>query len=132
MSDTIQKTWDALGNAIEATGYRVFVRTESPPIRSSGGIFFAPEAQRFYAGPMHLRIIKGLVLSVGPKVADLEPGERVCFQRKYYVRCYELKDGVTVGCINLAEVTGVMAPDVDMGHILEMPGGDKQPQHWPM
>ena len=131
MNDTVNRTWNELGKKIRALGYKVAVRTDLPEIKSAGGIFYPPQESSFYSGPMHLRLVRATTLSVGESASDLVQGERVCFQRKYFVRTHELKDGSMVGFINIGEVTAVIE-QAGLSKFIQPPGGPAQPQHQPM
>ena len=78
----IERTWEELGYRIEATGYKVWVRTRPHP-RKIGNIWLPPKAGSFHGELPHLRTVYATVLSAGPRgvAADLKPGDIVAFKR---------------------------------------------------
>ena len=80
--DLIERTWKELGYEIEATGYRVWVRTLPHP-RKAGSIWLPPKAGSFHGELPHLRTVYAVVLSAGPKgpAAELRPGNIIGFKR---------------------------------------------------
>jgi len=73
----------------------VFVRTLPLEEISPGGIII-PRAKWFFSGPAHLRMIKGVVLAVGPK-CTVSVGNVVVFQRMNFARWMRLDDGTFAG-----------------------------------
>lgn len=82
--------------------------------------------QRFYDGPMHLRLVKATVLASGSQ-SILEPGQRVCFQRQYLCRWKVMDDGTFVGWLDEKDVAGILDPDVDVSKYLEPVGTGRRP-----
>jgi len=80
--DVIERTWKELGYSIEATGYRVWVRTLPHP-RKIGSLWLPPKAASFHGELPHLRTVYAVVLSAGPRgpAAELRPGDIVGFKR---------------------------------------------------
>jgi hypothetical protein len=124
MTDFVEQTWEKLGRRVRATGHTVFVRTEAPPEKSEGGIFY-PDSS-FYNGPFHLRLVPATVLSAGPR-STLKPGERVCFQRQWFCRWKDVPgDKTLVGWVEEAQITGVLEDDTKVDKFIEQPLGPKQ------
>jgi len=80
--DVVERTWKELGYRVEATGYRVWVRTMPHP-RKHGSIWLPPKAASFHGELPHLRTVYAVVLSAGPKgpAAELKPGDIIGFKR---------------------------------------------------
>jgi len=80
--DIVERTWNELGYSVEATGYRVWVRTLPHP-RKIGSIWLPPKAASFHGELPHLRTIFAVVLSAGPRgvAQELRPGDIVAFKR---------------------------------------------------
>jgi len=80
--DLVERTWEELGYKIQATGWKVWVRTKPHP-RKYGHIWLPPKAGSFHGDLPHLRTVYATVLSAGPKgvAATLKPGDVVAFKR---------------------------------------------------
>lgn len=78
----VERTWKELGYEIEATGWKVWVRTRPHP-RKIGSLWLPPKAGSFHGELPHLRTVFATVLSAGPLGAalELEPGDIVAFKR---------------------------------------------------
>lgn len=82
-TDVAKETWDALGYEIEATGYRLWVRTDDHHRKSKGGIWLSPKYQGFHGTMPHMVTMYATVLAAGPLgvAAEFKPGDRVMFKR---------------------------------------------------
>lgn len=78
----VERTWKELGYEIEATGWKVWVRTMPHP-RKVGSIWLPPKAASFHGELPHLRTVFAIVLSAGPRggARELRPGDIVAFKR---------------------------------------------------
>lgn len=133
MESIIEQTWEELGASVRPIGHTVFVRTDPIPEKTRGGIILAPSTTNFYEGPFHLRLATATVLSVGPRVrGEPYPGDRVCFQRKYFARWKILDDRTYVGWLQAAQITGIVDPDSDLGRYVEFPEGDRAVREHPL
>jgi len=81
--DIVKRTWDDLGYEIEATCYRLWVRTEPHQRKTKGGVWLSPKHQGFHGTMPHLVTIQATVLSAGPLgvAAEFKPGDKVFFKR---------------------------------------------------
>lgn len=88
----VERTWDELGYKVEATGYRVWVRTLPHP-RKAGKIWLPLKAASFHGELPHLRTVYAVVLSAGPKgpAAELKPGDLIGFKRLEFAWWAKLK-----------------------------------------
>ncbi len=123
--ELVNQTWDEIGRKVRALRYTVFLRTEPVQTQSLGGIHYPASTTGFYDGLMHMRLVCATVLAVGNEVHELEPGMRVCFQRKYLARWQTLKDGTFVGWIHSEEVTGILEEGAHMDKYLDFTEGPK-------
>ena len=130
--ELIQKTWDELGHSIKPLRRNLFIRTDKIPDKSPGGVFYPLSKTEFYEGPLHLRLQTGVILASGLETEPLKPGDRIAFQRKYYVRHKFLDDGTTVGWLRLNEVAGTVDPDLFLDRYLTFPEGDKAVRENPL
>lgn len=129
MDDRVGQVWDELGTRVRALGGTVFVRTDLLPEKSPGGILYPSSS--FYDGPLHMRLISGTVLAVGPAAAPLNPGDRVCFQRKFFARWQVLRDGSFVGWLNVHEITGVLDESTTVDNRIDFPEGARAVRELP-
>lgn len=116
----IKKTWKQLGFSIRPTKYRIIVRTE--PVAKKIGkeqIIWLPEKLQTHSGALpHLQLITGTVLSVGPDVPYLKPGDHIGFSRLFFGWFYKVdafkpdEDGKIeqerVGYIDCNQVAGLV------------------------
>jgi hypothetical protein len=131
-TELVQATWKELGYAIEATGWRVWVRT-LPHVRRIGSIWLPPKAASFHGELPHTRTVRAIVLSAGPLGAAerLVAGDLVTFKRLEFGYWRKLKprfedehgaDEEFVGFIDSNHIVGVLEEDDDGGSALEVLG----------
>jgi co-chaperonin GroES (HSP10) len=126
MTDFVEETWQELGTRVRPLRDLVFLRTVKPSQQTEGGIWFAPSDQNFYDGPLHLRLMRAIVLAAGPR-SVLQPGDHICFQRLYLSRWKGLQDGTFVGWLREIEVALVVDPDVEVSRFLNPNAGPRAP-----
>ena len=108
----IDRTFAEIGiKSFRALKRTVLIRTERPECRV--GLIIIPESSgTFYEGMPHLRMHVGTVLAAGPKhLTDVEPGDRVCFQRLHFARWIALGEDQYVGWIDSAQLVGHVEPE---------------------
>lgn len=110
----VAATWAELGFRIAAVGTRVFLRTESPPKQTAGGIYLPPMLATAYGQRLGSQVlVTGTVLSVGPLAkTDLKVGERIAFFRLPFGWTYKMNDDTLVGWIPVDEILGVADPEM--------------------
>jgi co-chaperonin GroES (HSP10) len=120
----VDDTWAEIGRKVRPLGRIIFIRTEQLKQTTDGGLYLPASQQTFYDGPMHLRLITAVVLSVGPKVdGTLQPGDRICFQRQFFARWCVLEDRTLVGWIDDSQVAGVCDSDTQVDKFITLMGG---------
>lgn len=124
MYDIIEQSWEELGYKIRPMRQRVFVRTEPIPPMTAGGIIIPDKYRGLYEGPFHLRLVNAVVLSVGAGVRGVEVGERICFQRKWFVRHLEvMRDEAAFGWVKESEIAGALDPEIQVDRRVTIPTG---------
>ena len=96
---------EEVGRKYQPLRSQVIVRTDPLQRVTAGGLVLTARETNFYAGMGHAKILKATVVAVGDH-SSLKRGERVCFQRLYFARLVELKDGTFVGSIDENELVG--------------------------
>lgn len=122
--DVIEKTWEELGRRVkDALGRTVFVRTDAPTDKTDSGVLWLPPKQQGFYGGLptlpHKRIVKGTVLVSGPD-AEVQPGDRICFQRLDFAWLWKLKDGAYVGYIDEMQIA-LVGTDDGSENVVELP-----------
>jgi hypothetical protein len=106
----IEETWKEIGIKVtQAFGRMVFVRTLPLQPATSNGLIL-PDHEWLYAGPAHLRFVKGLVL-VADKNCSVKMGDTVLFQRLVFARWFQLPNQIYVGWVKEAELLGWVLED---------------------
>lgn len=116
--DLIERTWDELGFRIQATGWKVWVRTRPHP-RKIGSLWLPPQQASFYGDLPHLRTVYATVLSAGQlgPARALKPGDVIAFQRLHFAWVKKLEpttrdeygaDEEYVGYLNAPDVVYVV------------------------
>jgi hypothetical protein len=105
LSVTPEEVWARLGHRVQATAGRVFVVTDLPA-KKVGSLFLPMKATTFYGELPHLVMVRATVLSAGPKVQGLNPGDRVTFPRTYFIRWRELEPDVMLGWVDRSQISG--------------------------
>lgn len=94
----VEETWTELGFRFRPLRNVVLVRTDPLPTVTEGGIIIPDKLTSFYGELPHVQLVTATVLASGPK-ADLQPGEKICFQRLFFARWLEMGDKTLVGWI---------------------------------
>lgn len=110
----VDATWAELGFRIAAVGTRVFLRTESPPKQTAGGIYLPPMLATQYGQRLGSQVlVTGTVLSVGPLAkTELKTGDRIAFFRLPFGWTHKLNDDTLVGWIPVEEILGIADPEM--------------------
>lgn len=124
MSSIIEQTWEDLGYKIRPTRHRVLVRTEPVPALTKGGIIIPDTYRGLYEGPFHLRLINAYVLRIGEGVNEVKVNERVCFQRKWFIRHRLLGFDQAVGWIKESEIAGILDAETSVEKYITYVEGD--------
>jgi len=121
----VADTWDELGYSIRATGWKVWVRTLPWPRKI--GLIHLPVKQASFHGELpHLRTVRAVVLSAGPKghAEELQAGDLITFKRLEFGYMFKLEprkelgdayghDEEFVGFIDSNHIVGVVEEDID-------------------
>jgi hypothetical protein len=107
----VEATWKELGYKLRPLKQTVFIRADLPEDKI-GNIWKPYSLLGFYAGMPHAALIGATVLSAGPK-AEVQPGDRICFQRLYFARLVELQDHSLVGWIQGPNISGYLEGKVE-------------------
>jgi hypothetical protein len=106
-AEFIAKTWEECGvKSVRPLRSQVFVRTELLP-EKIGSIYLPPNMRTNYHGLVAIFVFFGRVLSVGPKVKCLKPGDRIAFPRLYFAHWQKMEDGTLVGWLPEENITGI-------------------------
>ena len=91
------------------------------PATKVGSIFLPVKLTGFYGELPHLVLVRATVLSVGPQVTNLKPGDRVAFPRTYFTRWKQLEPDVMVGWIEVSNISGKffdeIVPTTELDHV---------------
>ena len=99
-------TWKEIGCSYKPLRRGLVVRTENGEVKTASGLLWLPPTQAdVFHGMGHLKQVVATVLSSG-KLAKVEPGERVIFNRSHFKWYHKLPDGTQVGYIDENEVHG--------------------------
>jgi hypothetical protein len=109
MHELIQKTWAEVGFRYRPLRKLVCIRTEARPYKSHHGIWFPPDLTgTFDKDKSTLDVtLYARVLSVGPKVKILKPGDRIFISRLYFAWIRKLTDGTYMGSIDIDNIFGL-------------------------
>jgi|WetSurMetagenome_2_1015567.scaffolds.fasta_scaffold07491_2 hypothetical protein len=92
MLDLVERTWAELGFRIQAPRFLVWVRT-LPVEQKRGLIWLPPKMASFYGELPHLRTVRAVVLSAGPRglAKSLKPGDVIAFSRGVFSRFFQMQ-----------------------------------------
>ena len=123
MLELVEKTWEDLGNRIDARGYWTWVRTD-PHREKIGSIWLPPKLASFHGELPHLVNVIATVLTSGPEglAAEFSPGDRVFFKRLYFGYWRKMEDGTFVGWIDANQIDGFIDGDTDVGQSIQQAG----------
>jgi co-chaperonin GroES (HSP10) len=118
VNDRVEQAWKRYedtrhdGKRFRPLGRRVVIETYPLESRTQSGlIHLAPSASSMYAGPMHLRRIKGFVIATGPDVRRVKIGETVLFVRRDFARLAQLENGIYTGFVDESHILGYPTPE---------------------
>jgi co-chaperonin GroES (HSP10) len=118
VNERVEQAWQRYeetridGKRFRPLGRRIVVETYPLEQKSrSNLIWLPPSATSMYAGPMHLRKLKGLVLAVGPQATRVKVGETILFVRRDFARLAQLPEGRYTGFIDEPQILGYPNPD---------------------
>ena len=102
----IEKTWAEVGFTYRPLRSLVCIRTEARPYKSHHGIWFPPSLTAIFDKDKSTLDVTlyARVLSVGPKVREVKPGDRLFISRLYFAWLRKLEDGNFMGHIDEANV----------------------------
>jgi co-chaperonin GroES (HSP10) len=109
----IEKTWAELGFRIRPLNRKVFIRTETRPYKTAGGIIIPESARGIYSVDRSKIDVElyARVLSVGPRCREIKEGDRIFISRLYFAWIRKLADGNFVGYLEEENVFGFAAED---------------------
>lgn len=106
MPEKVRAVWEELGiKNVRMLGRKVMVMNYPFVPKTHGGIWLPPKLHTFYGGLPHMRVLRALVLSAGPK-CQLVPGDEVCFQRLHFALWKDLDTERKVGWIDELQIIG--------------------------
>lgn len=132
INDWLAFRWQEIGRRIIPTRHKLFVVTEPIPQVTDSGLILPNSQTSFYEGMLHMRAVTARVLAVGQDVRDINPGERIVFQRKFFVPYCTLPDLTRAGWINEREITLALEEGTIVGRELTYPEGKKAIRERPM
>jgi len=103
--ELIDAAWEEVGYRLQPLKDRIFVKTD-PPETMFGSIHLPASRVSFYSSFGNERDVKATVMAVGPKVRDVYPGDRICFQRLHFGHIKRLADLTYVGWVTEYGVHG--------------------------
>jgi len=122
---TVESTWADLGERVQATGWKLWVRTLPHSRKTHGGkLWLPPKLQSFHGELPHLVTVRGLVLSVGPHgtAQSFSEGDIVEFQRLHFGYMWKLPnanqdqyggDEQYIGFLDANQVLWTLEPEED-------------------
>ena len=113
----VEETWKDIGMKVRPMRRKLYVRTHSYKDRI--GLIWLPPSNHssFYSGMAHQRLVKATVCSVGPGVAEAQPGDTILFTRLFFIKHLAIDDGTFTGWIDEVNMIGYAPEDVDLTYI---------------